>query len=72
MSDNDDKYFDLFAKVFEFFNEDMTKTCTWWTTKNPHLGNRSPQELERRDTYVKLKDFIETQLDENKRIDDHE
>ena len=72
MSENDDKYFDLFAQVFEFFGEDLSRTCEWWLVPNPHLGEESPQSLQNLGKYEKLKDFIETQLEENKRIDNNE
>lgn len=53
--------------VLWFFKGDKKKTDLWFDTKNPLLGNVSPNEMIRAGRRDKLISFIENQLSENER-----
>jgi len=55
----------LFNEVKEFFGDEV-KAKLWFETKNPLLGEISPNEMMELGRYQKLSEFIDNQLAENK------
>jgi hypothetical protein len=51
--------------VAEYFG-DQQKTILWFDVPNPLLGNISPRDMIKLGRFKKLRDFIQTALDENK------
>jgi len=51
------------------FFKDNKKTILWMKTENPMLGNQVPNYMIKIGRFEKLKQFVETMLDENKRED---
>ena len=57
----------LLNLVAEHFQGDGKKTHLWFTLSNPMLGNIAPRDLIRFGRFSKLKKFIWSALEENKR-----
>ena len=51
--------------VAEFF-QDPNKAILWFDISNPLLGDLSPRDMIKLGRFKKLRDFIQTALDENK------
>lgn len=47
------------ALVMDFFGGDLDKTCLWFTTRNPLLGNISPREMIRLGLYRRVLRFVQ-------------
>lgn len=61
-ADNQKKIMDL---IMEFFKQDIVKTCTWFMTANPLLGNIAPVVMLRMGRTEKLLKFIQSLKEEN-------
>lgn len=53
-------------KILEFFNGDEAKAYLWFNTKNPGIGNITPNEMIRMGRGHKLEQFIDNCLEENR------
>ena len=54
---------DLFWMVAEYFDGNVCKTFLWFDTKNPGLGDISPNEMIRHGRTENLAAFIKESLD---------
>ena len=55
---------ELFNPVLAYFSGDKEKAMLWFETKNPGLGNISPNEMLALNRQVNLKKFIDSALGE--------
>jgi hypothetical protein len=55
----------LFNPVLSYFSGDRNKAFLWFDTKNPGLGNISPNEMLAMNRQGNLKKFIESALEES-------
>lgn len=51
--------------VREHFQGDQDKTSRWMSTRNPMLGNHSPEDMVMAGREEKLLAFVKAQLEEN-------
>ena len=56
---------ELFNSVLAYFSGDKDKAMLWYRTKNPGLGDISPNEMLAMNRQVKLKKFIDSALGKN-------
>jgi hypothetical protein len=54
----DDVIVECIAEVLSFFKGDVAKTCLWFKTKNPLLGNIKPERMVYMNRHEKLLKFI--------------
>lgn len=56
----------MIAMIAHHMKWDHARATLWMKSKNPHLGNVSPDEMIERDRVEKLYRFIETSIEEGK------
>lgn len=54
--------------VLKFFEHDVQKTMTWFTTKNFLLGNITPKQMITLGRQKKLYTFVDTRLKDNYKL----
>lgn len=57
----------VYKEVSKYFNFNEKKTSLWFMVCNPLLGNTSPLVMVKLGRYKKLKKFVKSALEENRR-----